>query len=460
MKIDDGQENCGPRGVRRRDLLTGTAAAMGAGLASAVSFAAHAQTNPQTNPQTRVPAVASKPNIVFILADDLGWADVGFHGSDIKTPNLDALAKTGAPLETFYMQQLCTPSRAALMTGRYPMRYGLQMAVIPSAGRYGLATDEFIMPQMLQEAGYQTALVGKWHLGHYEKKYWPNQRGFDYSYGPMIGEIDHFTHSSHGVPDWFRNNEPVAETGYDTTLFGEDAVRLIDKHDTKVPLFLYLAFTAPHSPYQAPQHYLDMYKNIADPQARAYAAQITAMDEQIGAVVAALDQRGMRENTLIVFASDNGGTRSNMFAGEAVVKGPLPPNNGPWRDGKGSIYEGGTRVVALANWPDHIKPGVVDGMIHVVDMYPTFAALAGAPPGKNKPLDGMDVWGAISEGQASPRTEVVYNVEPYRAGVRDGNMKLIWTTLLPQQTELFDLASDPGEKTNLAAQQPDTVSKM
>jgi arylsulfatase I/J len=142
------------------------------------------------------------------------------------------------------------------------------------------------------------------------------------------------------------------------------------------------------------------------------------------------------------------------------VKGPLPPNNGPWRDGKGSIYEGGTRVVALANWPGHIKPGVVDGMIHVVDMYPTFAALAGAPPGKNKPLDGMDVWGAIGEGQASPRTEVVYNVEPYRAGVRDGNMKLIWTTLLPQQTELFDLASDPGEKTNLAAQQPDTVSKM
>jgi len=141
---------------------------MGAGLASAVSFAAHAQTNPQTNPQTRVPAVASKPNIVFILADDLGWADVGFHGSDIKTPNLDALAKTGAPLETFYMQQLCTPSRAALMTGRYPMRYGLQMAVIPSAGRYGLATDEFIMPQMLQEAGYQTALVGKLHIWHYD----------------------------------------------------------------------------------------------------------------------------------------------------------------------------------------------------------------------------------------------------------------------------------------------------
>jgi arylsulfatase A-like enzyme len=440
-------------GLDRRDALIrggamATAWAAGAGLSAlgaVLSPAAAAQT---------------KPNIVFILADDLGWKDVGYHGSDIKTPNIDALAQGGARLEQFYAQPMCTPTRAALMTGRYPLRYGLQTAVIPSAGRYGLATDEWLLPQVLKQAGYQTAIVGKWHLGHFDRKYWPSQRGFDYSYGPLIGEIDHFTHSSHGVRDWFRNNKPVNEPGYDTQLLGADAVRLIDAHDTKTPLFLYLAFTAPHTPYQAPQDYLDRYKSIVDPLRRAYAAQITAMDDEIGKVVAALDKRGMRDNTLILFVSDNGGTRSNMFVGEAAVKGELPPNNGPYRDGKGTVYEGGTRVVAIANWPGHIKPGTVDEMIHIVDMYPTFAGLAGADFGKSKPLDGVDVWATISEGKPSPRQAMVYNVEPYRAGVRKGNWKLVWTTLLPPRVELFDLSKDISETTNLAGQNPDKTKEL
>jgi arylsulfatase A-like enzyme len=225
---------------------------------------------------------------------------------------------------------------------------------------------------------------------------------------------------------------------------------VIDAHDVESPLFLYLAFTAPHTPYQAPQNYLDMYKNIADPLRRAYAAQITAMDDEIGKVLDALDKRKMRDNTLIVFVSDNGGTRSNMFVGEAEVKGELPPNNGPYRDGKGSIYEGGTRVVALANWPGRIKPGVVNEMMHVVDMYPTFAGLAGVQLGKNKPLDGIDVWPTISDGKPSARQDMVYNVEPYRAGVRKGNWKLIWTTLLPPRVELFDLSKDLLQSTIVA----------
>jgi len=341
------------------------------------------------------------------------------------------------------------------------MRYGLQTGVIPSAGRYGLATDEWLLPQALRQAGYKTAIVGKWHLGHFDQKYWPNQRGFDYAYGPLIGEIDHFTHSSHGVTDWYRNNKPVKEPGYDTQLFGADAVRVIDTHDKSAPLFLYLAFTAPHTPYQAPQDYLDRYKNIADPLRRAYAAQVTCMDDEVGKVVAALEKRGMRDNTLIIFASDNGGTRSNMFVGEAAVKGDLPPNNGPYRDGKGTVYEGGTRVVALANWPGHIQPGlVVDEMMHIVDIYPTIAGLAAADLGKTKPLDGMNVWPTISEGKPSPRDTVVYNIEPYRAGVRKGNWKLVWTTLLPQRVELFDLAKDPSESNNLADQYPDKVKEL
>jgi arylsulfatase A-like enzyme len=407
-------------------------------------------------------AADTKPDIVYIVADDLGWKDVGFHGSDIRTPSLDKLAAGGARLEQFYAQPMCTPTRACLMTGRYPFRYGRQTAVIPSAHTYGLPTDEWLLPQALKEEGYATAIVGKWHLGHADPKYWPRQRGFDYQYGPLIGELDYFTHKQHGVTDWFRNNKRVKEKGYTTTLLGQDAMRLIAKHDPAVPLYLYLTFNAPHTPYQAPKEYLDQYQSIGDPSRRAYAASITAMDDQIGHVVEALEHRGMRANTLIVFQSDNGGTRNAMFAGEGdMSKVRIPCDNGPYRDGKGSLYEGGTRVVALANWPGHIPAGVtINEMIHVVDMYPTLLGLAGAGTSKCKPLDGLDVWLTISQGKPSPRTEIVYNVEPFRAGIRQGDWKLIWRTPLPSAPELYNIAQDRSEKTNLAAQFPDRVAAL
>jgi arylsulfatase A-like enzyme len=407
-------------------------------------------------------AADPKPNIIYIIADDLGWKDVGFHGSDIKTPNLDKLAAGGAKLEQFYAQPMCTPTRAALMTGRYPFRYGLQTAVILSAHTYGLATDEWLLPQALKEAGYNTAIIGKWHLGHGDPKYWPRQRGFDYQYGPLIGELDYFTHEQHGVIDWFRNNERVKEEGYTTNLLGTDAVKWIDAQNASTPFYLYLSFNAPHTPYQAPQAYLDQYKNITDPSRRAYAASITAMDDQIGHVLDALDKKKLRDNTLIVFQSDNGGTTNPMFAGEGdMSKIKLPCDNGPYRDGKGSLYEGGTRVCALANWPGHIKPGTtVDGMIHVVDMYPTLVGLASGSTTKSKPLDGMDVWQTISAGAPSPRTEVIYSIEPFRAGVREGDWKLIWRTPLPSSVELYNIAQDPYEKNNVASQNPDKVAEL
>jgi len=356
---------------------------------------------------------------------------------------------------------MCTPTRAALMTGRYPLRYGLQTAVIPSAGTYGLATDEWLLPQALSQAGYATAIVGKWHLGHAKREYWPGARGFDYQYGPLLGEIDYFTHAAHGTRDWFRNGEPVHEEGYATTLLGDDAVRVIREHDGAKPLFLYLAFTAPHAPYQAPQEALDRYASIADPSRRAYAAMITVMDEQIGRVVAALDERGMRDRTLIVFHSDNGGTRSAKFSGEVdMSKSTIPCDNGPYRDGKGTLYEGGTRVVSLVNWPGTIPAGVVvDEVVHVVDMYPTLARVAGAKSGP-KPLDGVDAWPVLAEGGRSSRREVVYNVDPFSAGIREGDWKLVWRPTLPQQVELFDLAKDPGEKSNVAAEHPEVVARL
>lgn len=406
---------------------------------------------------------APRPNILYIVADDLGWADVGFHGSDIRTPTLDALAADGARLEQYYAEPMCTPTRAALMTGRYPLRYGLQTGVIPQGHTYGLATDEWLLPQALKEAGYETAIVGKWHLGHADPKYWPRQRGFDHQYGPLIGEIDYFTHQVDDRVDWYRDNEAVVEEGYSTTLLGNDAVTLIEDHDPSVPLFLYLAFNAVHTPYQAPQDYLDQYADIADPSRQAYAASATAMDDQIGRVVAALDAKGMLDDTLIVFQSDNGGVRDAAFAGAItdMSKVVLPADNGPYRAGKGTVYEGGTRVVALANWPGHIAEGsVVDGMIHTVDMFPTLVGLAGGDLGKSKPLDGLDVWETISTGAPSPRTEVVYNIEPQRAGIREGDWKLVWHTMLPQSVELFDIAKDPSETQNLAAEHPETVAGL
>lgn len=403
-----------------------------------------------------------RPNILYIMADDLGWKDVGFHGSDIKTPNLDQLAQTGIRLEHYHAHPWCTPSRAALMTGRYPFRYGLQTIAIPSAATYGLATDEWLLPQALKDVGYKTAIVGKWHLGHADRKYWPLQRGFDYQYGPILGEIDYFTHSAHDTVDWYRNNELVNEEGYVTTLLGQDAVKLIDNHDPDTPLFLYLAFTAPHAPYQAPEEALAQYANIADPNRRAYAAMITVMDEQIGHVVEALERRGMRENTLIVFQSDNGGPRSAQVTGEVDTSGgTIPADNGIFRGGKGSLYEGGTRVVALANWPGQIEPdSVADQPMHIIDWYPTLTSLAGAPTDQAKPLDGLNIWSALANNQTIDRDAIGFDVEPFRAAVHEGDWKLVWQVTLPSQIELFNLARDPSEETNLADRHRRIVTRL
>ncbi|RWC90745.1 sulfatase [bacterium M00.F.Ca.ET.141.01.1.1] len=443
--------------ITRRDaLMAGTAAAVSrfavpAGLSGALAGLAGVQ-----------PAAAqgTPPNIVYIISDDQGWKDVGFHGSDIKTPNIDKLAAEGARLEQFYAQPMCTPTRAALMTGRYPLRYGLQMGVIPSGGGYGLATDEYILPQMLKDAGYKTAMVGKWHLGHAKAEYWPRQRGFDSFYGALVGEIDHFKHASHGVMDWYRNNKPLKEPGYDNTLFGTEAAKVIEKHDGKAPLFLYLAFTAPHSPYQAPEEHIKRYAHVADDQRRLYSAMVSAMDDEIGRVVAELEKKKMRDNTIILFQSDNGGVRDAMFAGESKVGNSLPADNGPYRSGKGTLYEGGTRVCGLVNWPGKVKAGDVNGLIHVTDIYPTLAGLAGAKPTKNKPLDGMDVWETISEAKPSPRTEMVYNVDPTGGAIRQGDTKLVWAAGVLERVELFDLAADKSEKTNLADKNPDKVKEL
>jgi arylsulfatase A-like enzyme len=261
------------------------------------------------------------------------------------------------------------------------------------------------------------------------------------------------------VLDWYRDNKPVREKGYTTQLIGKDAVKYINAQDASKPFYLYLTFNAPHTPYQAPQEYIDRYKNIEDPTRRTYAGMVACLDDEVGHVVAALDQKDIRDNTLILFHSDNGGTKNAMFAGVMadMSKVKIPCDNGPYRDGKGSLFEGATRVCACANWPGHIKAQTVDGLIHAVDLYPTLAALAGASTAKCKPLDGLNVWHTIAEGKPSPRTEIVYNIEPFRAALRQGDWKVIWRTMLPSSVDLYDLAEDPSEKNNLAAANPDKV---
>src|SRR5205823_3781658 len=251
-------------------------------------------------------AAAPRPNIVFLLADDLGSHDVGWRGGEIKTPHLDKLARSGARLEQFYVQPVCSPTRAALMTGRYPLRHGLQVGVVRPWAQYGLPLEERTLPEALRDAGYETAICGKWHLGHFRPEYLPTRRGFDHQYGHYNGALDYFTPVRDGGFDWHRDDTECRDEGYTTHLLAKEALRLIRGRDKAKPLFLYVPFNAVHAPHQVPESYKAPYASLPEPR-RTYAGMVAAMDEAIGQIAAALDETGIRKDTLIVFASDNGG---------------------------------------------------------------------------------------------------------------------------------------------------------
>jgi arylsulfatase A-like enzyme len=405
------------------------------------------------------PAPSPKPpHIVFFLADDLGWKDVGYHGSEIKTPTIDRMAAAGARLEQFYVMPVCTPTRTCLMTGRHPIRTGLQTGVIRPWSTYGIPLDERLLPQVLKEAGYVTAITGKWHLGHASPEYLPTRRGFDHQYGFYVGQIGYFTKVQMGAYDWHRNDQTLREEGYTTTLIGNEAVKLIEQHDAAKPLFLYVAFNAPHVPLEAPEEYLARYAHIADKDRRTFAAMVSCLDDTMARVLAALDKRGMTRDTLVIFSSDNGGPTK------------LGANNDPLREAKATLYEGGVRVPAWAVWPGRIKPGtVVNEPLHMVDWYPTLLKLAGASAKQAKPLDGRDLWPTLTQGKPSPHDELLVNVEPNKGAVRRGNWKLVVHGKLPRgeavgkaapKIELFNLAIDPSEKTNLADKEPNKVEEL
>jgi len=398
---------------------------------------------------------APRPHIVFLLIDDLGYADAGFNGGkDIRTPHIDALARGGTILGAHYAQPVCSPTRAALLTGRYPTRTGVYSVVRPRT-KWGLPLAERTLANALKDAGYQTALTGKWHLGESAPAYLPTARGFDHQYGHYFGMIDFFTHQRGADRDWYRNDQPLQEQGYSTELIADEACRVIAGRDPAKPLFLYVPFNGVHSPLQVPDHYLQPYAHLQGNR-RIMAGMLAAVDHAIGRIVATLEQSGLRENTLIIFASDNGG--------------PLQysNDNGPLRDGKGTLYEGGVRVCAFAHWPGRIPAGAkVDEPTHMIDWYPTLVRLGGGSLVQQLPLDGQDIWPVLTAGAKSPHEAILLARSPEHAALRLGD----WKLLLPRpaskarearrtEVELYNLAVDPGEATNLAAREPARVALL
>ncbi|CAN5504207.1 hypothetical protein BH18VER1_BH18VER1_19200 [soil metagenome] len=412
-------------------------------------------------------AEAPRPNIIIFLVDDLGRADVGFTGGkEIRTPNIDRLAKEGAVLDSFYVQPLCSPTRAALLTGRYPTRTGVYNVVRPGAG-WGLPLEERTLAQALKEAGYSTAICGKWHLGSSEPGYLPMSRGFDRQYGHFSGAIDYFTHRRAGQLDWYRNQEPLKERGYSTHLIAQEAQRVIREQPADKPLFLYVPFNGVHAPHQVPEKYTEGYEGLRGVRQRM-AGMITAVDEAIGQIVAMLDDQ-RKQNTLIIFASDNGGMRNSNVA-----------SNVPLRAGKGTFYEGGVRVCAFATWPGKIPAGeTIREPIHTVDWYPTLLNLAGVSLEQQLPIDGMDVWPTLTSGAKTPHDAILLvGGGPGKAGIRMGDWKLL---LHPSErdeeeapgntgakhpggggsgVELYNLANDIGERKNLAAAEPEKAKEL
>jgi arylsulfatase A-like enzyme len=405
----------------------------------------------------------TKPNIVYFLIDDLGYADVGFMGSkDVRTPTIDRLANEGAILSSFYVQPVCSPTRSTLITGRYVTRTGVCNVVRPGAP-WGLPLAERALPQALREAGYTTAICGKWHLGEFRPEYMPTRRGFDHQYGHMFGALDYFTHIRGGIPDWYRDDKPLQEEGYTTHLIAKEAGRLIREQPADKPLFLYVPFNGVHAPYEVPPQYKQAFPNLSGNR-QTMAAMLAAVDEAIGQIMAALAEKGLQKNTLIIFSSDNGGPGPGRVS-----------RNTPLRAGKGTIYEGGVRACAFATWPGHIPAGeIITEPMHMVDWYPTLLKLAGASLEQKLVPDGLDVWPTLTQGTKSPHDAILLaGTMPSRMAIRMGDWKLLLNAneQITEETpasgddatskvELYNLAEDIGESKNLAAAQPQRVREM
>ncbi len=354
---------------------------------------------------------------------------------------------------------MCSPTRAGLLTGRWPLRFGLMRSVVPPWSTNGLPAQEKTLPELLAPAGYQQrAIIGKWHLGHARREFLPLAHGFTRFYGHYNGAIDYFDHTREGELDWHDNERPVRQEGYSTDLLGNEAVRFIREAPVGKPWFLYLPFNAPHAPFQAKAADLDKYGHLKIPDRRAYAAMVDCMDQAIGRVLAAVEAQPEAKNTLVLFFSDNGGIPR---AGSS---------NQPWRGAKLTVYEGGTRVCACIRWPAGglTGGGHFAGRIGYIDVLPTLLSAAGVKPPGN--LDGINFLPALLRKEALPARpwfSYIHQSEEADASVHDGQWKLVAhgdffspKPPTPPRLELYDLEADPGERNDCARLHPDLVARL
>jgi arylsulfatase A-like enzyme len=426
---------------------------------------------------------SQQPNIVLIVADDLGWADVSYHASRADTPNIDRLVSQGAELDRFYVAPMCSPTRAGLMTGRYPIRFGLARAVIPPQRDFGLDPNETTIAEALGKLGYKhRGVFGKWHLGHHRPQWHPLSQGFTHFHGHYNGAIDYFALTRENIRDWHVDWTPSNEQGYSTTLIGNAAAKWIEQvAEADPPYFCYVPFNAPHSPFQALPEDLDRYGDIPavagkkkpsklSKNRQAIAAMIWRMDVAIGHILDTIEATGEADNTIVWFTSDNGGVSA------------FPNNNKPLRGDKLDVFEGGIRVPACVKWPVRIPAGrKLDNVTGYIDVLPTLLAAAHSSSQVNamserpqRPLDGKNLlpyfeghverlaprdWFSY-HGQSGPHSEhiavrnqewklVVLGPQLDSAGVTDGH-----------QVELFRIEDDPYETMNVAAEYPAVVEQL
>ena len=432
------------------------------------------------------------PNILVLVADDLGYNDVSWHNPTVITPHLATLAREGVTLEQHYSQPICTPTRGALLTGLYPIHNGLHNGVIEPLIPYGLDTTLTTLPQELARANYSTHIVGKWHLGFCHKKYWPTNRGFDHHYGFLNGGQSYFTHTRDGGYDFYDDYEVDRKDNntYSTTLLQDRAVEIITKHDISKPLFLYVPFQSVHGPLEVPEVYRNMYSQVEDEERKTYLGMVTAMDDAVGNITAALKSSSLYNNTIIVWFSDNGGPVHGWPPGHETA---YAANNYPLRGGKFTLFEGGTRTVAFVHAPQYLSPRVSRNWMHVTDWFPTLLSVAGLSPADHN-LDGVDQWDQLVDpGLASPRTEMIYNIfipnfpeynitgGPPISAIRVGDWKYIHRTMgyagwaeapegggkndqFPDMEDvrdaLYNVATDPEEREDLHEVEPEVTRQL